>query len=261
MNADEQMVESDLDEWLDIAVPLAEDEPDEDGQPSITAPPDEELADKLLYKTRRLHEEQATFERIAANRKAEIDAWLEDRTRGTRNEVARIRQSLDLFMWRWHRANPRKGKTLKLPNGHLKLVKRRPKMVYEDPYAAAAFLESHDRKDLLTYTPELAKTAIGQEGAHHKGVQATQTDSKGNPYLAQTFRIAVEAVNPETGEKALTTIPGIIWTEPVPEDEDNFTFLTLEQVEATERARAAKEAERDAERAKEAERGPDPSNR
>jgi hypothetical protein len=37
--------------------------------------------------------------------------------------------------------------------------------------------------------------------------------------------------------------------------------LTLEQVEATERARAAKEAERDAERAKEAERGPDPSNR
>lgn len=247
MNTDEGLIESDLDEYLDINVPVAEDEPGEDGEPTVTAPADEELADKLLYKARRMHDEQGSYERIAAKRIGEIQTWLEDRTRGTVNEIDRIRQSLDLFMLRWHRANPRKGKTLKLSNGHLKLNKRREKMVYQDEYAAIAYLESHGRKDLLVYKPELRKDAVTAEADYVRGVQETQTDSSGNTYLAQTFRVVVEIVDPDTGEKEKASIPGMQWTIPVPEDEDRFAFLTLEEVTIAERAAAERRAAREAE--------------
>lgn len=227
--ADDDLIEADLDEYLDIHVPLG----DVEGQPpgeSIVAPPDEEFADRLLYKARRLSVEQAKYQRLRDRRVAEIDAWLSDRTAGTTRELGRIEQSLDLFMRTWHRVNPR-HKTLKLPNGKLSLTKGRGRLVVDDDTAVVAWARANKAESLLRVEPVLAKSEL-HKLARHPAPQDRVADSKGRMEMCQTWRVLAPVVSTGTagtdGQAGteIVAIPGARWVEPV---EDRFNMTTIDE--------------------------------
>lgn len=215
--ATEDDLERELDDFLAIDVPLAEPSDDDlpGAGPPVVGAPTEDVADKLLYKTRRLSEEAADVRALATRRRAEIDAWEADRLFGIDRETSRIRESLELFMRSWHRSHPR-SKTLSLPNGKLTLRgSGRGKIIVTEEWKLVEWAEQNGRKDLLRYKPAPAKSVLADEAlvTRHLAVQ----DEVGTGELLQTWRLMVDVVGPEGTESV--SIPGVVYAEPI---EDRF---------------------------------------
>ncbi|HEY5024718.1 MAG TPA: host-nuclease inhibitor Gam family protein [Acidimicrobiales bacterium] len=143
--SDDDLVEKDLDEWLDIEIPVREI-PGADGAPptvEVLPAPDEAAADLLLYRLSRREEEAARYRAIAEARIAPVRAWLADRLFGVEKETVQLSRSLELYLRFWVRFHKR-TKTLSLPNGQLSLSKPREKVVVTDEAAFLGWAREHN---------------------------------------------------------------------------------------------------------------------
>jgi phage host-nuclease inhibitor protein Gam len=214
-------LEDSLDDWLGAPVPTTSEpvpgaHDAETGQEEtvyeerVLPVPDEDRADRLLARARRLDREQERVDELAKRRKAEIDAWRSDLTAGVEQERGRIRTSLDLFMRQWHRANP-KRKSIPLPNGRLQLrAPSAPRIDVTDEYAFIKWAEENGRKDLLRYKPEPNKMALAAEEGRHARPDDTIVNDRGEPELYATWSIMTEVLSDgATGEQETVSIPGV----------------------------------------------------
>jgi hypothetical protein len=215
-------IEDELDAWLEAEVPV---EPGHDDQPLEERPVapanDSELAEKLLYKMGRLEKEGQALLGLAAARKRQIDAFVEDRMMGIERERERVARSLEGFARNEHRLHPKGGKTIKLPSGQLKLAKSgRGRILIEDEHVLAAWLDAN-APDLVTYRPVASKEALHDEKLVTR--HAAPTRQEGGE-LVNCWRLMthVEA-DPLSGRAAGdVTIPGVFYVEPA---NDRFSIL------------------------------------
>lgn len=219
-------VEDDLDEWLGEPVPMA---PDPNGDESnyslvVAAAPDEDYADALLRRADRLKGEQARIERAAQRRIDKVTTWKADRVAGVTSDALRVYQSLQLFMGRWHRENP-KRKTLPLTNG--KLTLRGPgagRIEVTDERAFVTWAEANGRKDLLRYSPHPNIEAIKAIEFRHVRPQDVMEDKPGRPELYDTWSILADVEVPTDNEGFAieqVSIPGVRFVRRV---EDRFDY-------------------------------------
>jgi hypothetical protein len=219
---DDELIEADLDEYLAIEVPVEHPDPEDPDHEVVLPAEDADMADRLLYKRRRLRAEAIKIMELATRRREDITRWERDRTGGIEREEERIGTSLEAFHRAWLRANPR-TKTLKLPNGALALRKPgRGKILVTDEQAFIAWCKANGREDLLRYEPHIRKAELADEEkiTRHEGVQVNDPERGGE--LVQTWRLMAKTApraNLETGEfKAETvSVPGVVYAEPVQE--------------------------------------------
>jgi hypothetical protein len=142
----------------------------------------------------------------------------------------------------WKRDHPRSGKTLKLPNGELSLRARKGRLVYADESKVIAWA-LNNCPDLIRHEPKLAKSKINELAAEmandgdatdppepanlHRGTVQTVNDSRGRPYLAQTYMLLATVGEGDDAERV--TIPGVFWAAPAEGDEDSFDLRTIDQ--------------------------------
>lgn len=159
---DDRDVEGDLDDYLDVAVPVAGVDQTDETQ-AVVAAPDEEFAERLLYKATRLTAELGKIQTLAASRRKKIDDWEADRSSGIGSEIRRISQSCELFIRQWLRDNPRvRRKSIPLPNGTLSLAAGKGKIHVDNEGLAVAWLKEH-RPDLIRWEPAIKKTVLSDE--------------------------------------------------------------------------------------------------
>ena len=221
MLPDEPTLEASLDEWLSAEVPVEPLPPDapEGTEPEVAAPEDADLADRLLYRWSRLADEERKVRQMADARRARIEAWEADMTSGIERDRARVERSLEKFIREFVRKNPRRGKSMKLPNGTLKLTAPgRGKIVVEDEHGFVAWAKEH-RPDLLVPQWVPAKALLHDEDGipRHPGVQ--RNDER-TGRLVQTYRLMAEIDGTEGIEQV--SIPGVVYTDPV---QDKFTII------------------------------------
>lgn len=197
-------LDRDLEDYLGAQVPVGATE---DGTVVLPAP-DEEFADKLLYRARRLREEAARIRQHAQRRIDEMRAWEADRTAGITADQARVRRSLEGFARAFI---PRtKRKSLPLANGTLKLTAPGAgRIEIDDERAVVAWCEENGRADLLRYRPEPAKAAIGAIEQRHAAPARVVENEYGEPEEWETWHIM--ATIGEGEERELVTIPGVVY--------------------------------------------------
>ena len=215
----DDLLEASLDDWIGAQVPTAPGGPD---QPERVLPaPDEDTADRLLRRSKRLDAEEERINELAERRIAEIEAWRADATAGLEPERERIHDSLELFMREWRRANP-KRKTLTLPNGTLKTrVPSAGRVEVTDEHAFTAWAKRNGRDHLLRYKPEPAASAIREEPQRRTHPDET-IEYKGETALHHVWTILVE-VPGEHGEVEMAEAPGVRFVQRVGE---KFTIDT-----------------------------------
>ena len=195
--SDDDDLRADLDAWLDIPIPTGPDPDDPDAEVVLPAA-DDDLANRILYKLRRLDGEAARIEALYAAERARLDSWKADRMAGVDRDRSAARRSLDGFMRAWHHLNPR-TKSLSLPNGKLQLRDVKGKVEITDPVAFVSWCETNGRTDLLRYVPEPVKSALGDEElvVRHTGPQVNDPKSG---ELLQTYRLLVPVATGEVGD-------------------------------------------------------------
>lgn len=205
---------ADLDAYLDIDIPTASDD---DGVETVAPAADADMANRLLYKVRRLDEEAAAIDALYDAEVARLDAWKADRLHGVQYDRARAVRSLDGFMRAWHAANPR-TKTANLPNGKLTLRPVPGKVEVTDGPAFVAWAKANHREDLIRYVPEPAKAVLSDEDVvvRHTGPQIT--DPKTGELL-QTYRFLVPVATGEVDEDGNPVVesvsaPGVAFVKP-----------------------------------------------
>ena len=224
-------VEHDLAEYLEVVIPLIDGgfiDPDEwasDDDPEVAPAPNIEVADRLLYKARRLAEERASYEALAVKRKAEIDAWLADRTHGIDRQMRWLSTSLESFArMTVERGGKKAAKTIVLPNGRLALkAPGRGKIVVTDEVAFTTWARRVGLAEtLIRYEPKVAKAVLADEDLIGRREATQITDDRGD--LVQSYQLTVD-VTPDgkTGEIETAVIPGVLYVHGL---RDNFT-LTL----------------------------------
>ena len=223
-------LEDDLDAYLDIEVPT-EPDPDDPDHDVVLPAANQELADKLLYKARRLDQELADIRALADKRRADIDRWEADRSHGIHRERARIDQSLEGFMRAWHRANPR-TKSLNLPNGKVALrAPGRGKMIVKDELAFIAWAKDHDPA-LLRFEPKVAKAELANEEVITRRPGVVEDDPANPGRLLQTYRLMAPVPTGEVDAEGNTlteqvSVPGVVYAVPI-DDSFSVTLTTDE---------------------------------
>ena len=191
----------DLDAYLDVEVPTGPlPELQEDGtepEAPVAPAPDEEFANRLLYKARRLYEEGRDIELLAEAEVERIRGWESDRLSGINREQARIEESLGQFMRTWHRAHPR-SKTLKLSNGKLSLTAPRGSVTVTDTEALIEWAKAY-RPDLLRWTPAPELKPLGDELLTGRAGEPVQQEVRGRLANIASLMAAVPAEG--TGEQ------------------------------------------------------------
>ena len=201
----------DLDAHLSVEVPTGPPpEPQEDGtepEPPVAPAPDEEFANRLLWKALRLAEEARDIELLAEAEVERIRGWESDRLSGINREQGRIEDSLGQFMRSWHRAHPR-SKTLKLPNGTLKLTAPRGAVTITDPSLLIEWAREY-RPDLLRFTPAPAKDKLGDELVAGRAGTPVQEEVGGRLANVAALTVAVPAEG--TGEQCAECGDARVW--------------------------------------------------
>jgi phage host-nuclease inhibitor protein Gam len=167
----------------------------DDGE-SVEPPTNVDQANAML---RRLSSTQREIDRVltfAAEQRAKIETWAEDRTAGARREIDRLNRALEGWMRGVHEAEPRR-KSVNLPFGTVKLTSHRqlPKVIGGEAFELWALANKRDT--LLKTERKPIMDAIGKA-------------TKAGPKLDNVTDGGVEwerwqAVDAETGEP----IPGV----------------------------------------------------
>lgn len=210
------------DDWLGAVVPTAmlpADDPEttEDVVETVIAAPDQDYADRLMWRARRLEAERDGVEAFFTQRVTEIKDWRERRLRAIGHEAERIRQSLELFARRALADHP-KRKSIPLPNGTLKLTapgKGRVEVTH--PADLTDFCEAHGLTHLLRYKPEANKTAIAELESLVPRPQAIVEGPDGQPEAWKTwaYLVTVRAEDEEGADagEEIVTLPGVRYME------------------------------------------------
>jgi hypothetical protein len=226
--SDTDDLRADLDAWLDIPIPTGPDPDDPDTEIVLPAATDD-LANRILYKCRRLGVERSRVQALYDEEKSRLDSWLHDRMSGIDRDLAAANRSLEGFTRSWHMLNPR-SKTLSLPNGKLKLGAVKGKIEVTDAHALVVWAEANGRTDLLRYEPVPAKAILSDEEqvVRHTGPQVT--DPKTGE-LMQQYRLLVPVltgeVDPETQAPVVeqVSVPGAMFVRPA---HDRFKAVLAE---------------------------------
>lgn len=109
--------------------------PDDDTAPEEVVLPGSlddcrDLANKLLRKHHRLQRDADNIRAVARAEHERIAQWTDDRMHGVERETERVESLLDRLMRAYNTATH--GKTLKLPNGELRLRAARERLVVDD---------------------------------------------------------------------------------------------------------------------------------
>ncbi|MDE1904852.1 MAG: host-nuclease inhibitor Gam family protein [Rhodospirillales bacterium] len=220
MPPDDPALRATLDDYLAVDVPT---EPAPEGgwpDPAEAPPapaPDEDFANRLLYKGRKLTEERAKIAEMANAERSRVALWEADMTSGIARELKRLAQSLEGFLRNWHRDHPR-TKTLKLANGTLSLKQAAGKVIVTDEHAFIAWAKTH-RPDLLRQEPAIAKAKLADEMVVSRHAGPQQNVAALDDALADTWRLMAEidVQDEQTGEvrKESVSLPGVMWAKPV----------------------------------------------
>lgn len=149
---------SDLIDDLDAYV--VGDEPDDpDGPPPV--PEDADGANRILRRVRGLERLLAKHRTVAFAELGRIQEWYEDRASGIAGSIRYAERSLEEWMRSHHDATDGKVKTVKVPNGELRIRPGSTRIGVLDDEAAVAEVTLRGRRDLVRTRLEVNKKDAG----------------------------------------------------------------------------------------------------
>lgn len=144
----------DLDLEADLAAFLSEGFGD---VVSIDDPPnieDADGADRLLRRIGVMNRRKAELESFAANQRAQLAEWLDDRTAGIDGQIEWATRGIEQWM-RSQNTLDERIKTVKLPHGETRIRPAQPRMVVDDVEELAAWLEANEHAELVKREPKV----------------------------------------------------------------------------------------------------------
>ena len=119
-----------------------------------------ERADRILWRLRTAERELESFRELVAARKAQLDAWLADMSRGPERVIAYCERALEGYARYQHELSGGRTVTFKLPNGVLKLTKPQGKLIVDDEAELLAVLDQLAAEHMTAGEawPELVRT-------------------------------------------------------------------------------------------------------
>jgi len=143
----------DLEEYLSEGIfPPGFHERDDSAENYKVPDADRDLANRWLWKAISVTDRLADDEAVAAAEVARVNAWLADRRQRAERDLVWLTKALEVF------ARRSGERTVKLPNGTLRLRRSQPSAIFTDESAAAAWLFHH------------APTAVETKRTVRKGV-------------------------------------------------------------------------------------------
>lgn len=135
-----------LDEFLELDVP-------DDGV--VFTVSDDDEANRLLRAVRRLERERDRIDTLFTAELDRLSKWRAGASTTIEGKLSRLTSTLDAYMRARHRDNE-KVKTIKVPNGELRIRPRQPRLVVDDVDTFSAWLEANEHGALVEYTVKLA---------------------------------------------------------------------------------------------------------